>query len=103
VYTYPWKVFRILSFLHRPTALDLFFWRPAKRHQYYRREPAGGNKVFFPRVILPLSAVLSGLLDLGISFVMFIVLMVYYRIHFAWTILRMLVFLSLAVAAQSWA
>ena len=54
-------------------------------------------------MILPLSAVLSGLLDLGISFVMFIVLMVYYRIHFAWTILRMLVFLSLAVAAQSWA
>jgi len=56
------------------------------------------TKVFFPRVILPLSAVLSGLLDLGISFLMFIVLMLYYRIHFAWTILLLPGFLLLAVA-----
>src|ERR1700682_4683807 len=56
------------------------------------------TKVFFPRVILPLSAVLSGLLDLGISFLMFIVLMLYYRIHFAWTILLLPLFLLLAVA-----
>ena len=56
------------------------------------------TKVFFPRVILPLSAVLSGLLDLGISFLMFIVLMLYYRIPFAWTILLLPGFLLLAVA-----
>jgi lipopolysaccharide transport system permease protein len=56
------------------------------------------TKVYFPRVILPLSAVLSGLLDLGISFLMFIVLMLYYRIHFAWTILLLPGFLLLAVA-----
>ena len=56
------------------------------------------TKVFFPRLILPLSAVLSGLLDLGISFLMFIVLMLYYRIPFAWTILLLPGFLLLAVA-----
>jgi lipopolysaccharide transport system permease protein len=56
------------------------------------------TKVYFPRLILPLSAVLSGLLDLGISFTMFIVLMLYYRIHFAWVILLLPGFLLLAVA-----
>src|ERR1700676_3492043 len=39
------------------------------------------TKVYFPRMILPLSAVLSGLLDLGISFLMFIVRTLYSRIH----------------------
>jgi len=56
------------------------------------------TKVFFPRIILPLSAVLSGLLDLGISFLMFIVLMFYYRIDFAWTVLLLPCFVLLAVA-----
>lgn len=56
------------------------------------------TKVYFPRLILPLSAVLSGLFDFGISFLMFIVLMLYYRIHFAWTILLLPGFLLLAVA-----
>jgi len=55
------------------------------------------TKVYFPRLVLPLSAVLSGLLDLGISFTMFIVLMLYYRIHFAWAILLLPGFLLLAV------
>ena len=56
------------------------------------------TKVYFPRLVLPLSAVLSGLLDLGISFTIFVVLMLYYRIHFAWTILLLPGFLLLAVA-----
>ncbi|MGH9681654.1 MAG: ABC transporter permease [Candidatus Acidiferrales bacterium] len=38
------------------------------------------TKVYFPRVILPISSVLSGLLDLAISFGVFAVLMAYYRI-----------------------
>jgi lipopolysaccharide transport system permease protein len=55
------------------------------------------TKVFFPRLVLPFSAVLSGLLDLGISFLMFLVLMLYYRIHLKWTILLLPSFLLLAV------
>src|SRR5215475_13433583 len=39
------------------------------------------TKVYFPRLILPLSSVVSGLIDFGVSFLMFVVLMVYYRIH----------------------
>ena len=38
------------------------------------------TKVYFPRLALPLSAVLSGLVDFGVSFLMFVVLMIYYRI-----------------------
>jgi lipopolysaccharide transport system permease protein len=38
------------------------------------------TKVYFPRVLLPLSAVLAGLLDFAISFVVFLALMAYYRI-----------------------
>ena len=39
------------------------------------------TKVYFPRLALPLSSVLSGLVDFGISFLMFIAMMFYYRIH----------------------
>lgn len=39
------------------------------------------TKVYFPRVVLPISAVVSGLIDFGIAFAMLIALMIYYRIH----------------------
>jgi lipopolysaccharide transport system permease protein len=38
------------------------------------------TKIYFPRVVLPIAAVLSGLLDFAISFVVFLAIMVYYRI-----------------------
>lgn len=37
------------------------------------------TKVFFPRMILPTAATLAGLVDLGISLVILIIFMVYYR------------------------
>src|SRR6202140_3128454 len=36
------------------------------------------TKIYFPRVVLPIAAVLSGLLDFAISFAVFLVMMVYY-------------------------
>ena len=42
------------------------------------------TKVYFPRLALPLSAVLSGLVDFGVSFLMFVVLMIYYQIQPDW-------------------
>jgi lipopolysaccharide transport system permease protein len=39
------------------------------------------TKVYFPRLALPLASVLSGLVDFGVSFVMFVVLMIYYGIR----------------------
>jgi lipopolysaccharide transport system permease protein len=38
------------------------------------------TKIYFPRVVLPIAAVLSGLLDFAISFAVFLGMMVYYRI-----------------------
>ena len=39
------------------------------------------TKVYFPRLALPLSSVLSGLVDFGISFLMFVAMMIYYHIR----------------------
>jgi lipopolysaccharide transport system permease protein len=55
------------------------------------------TKVYFPRLTLPLSSVLSGLVDFGISFVMFLVLMVYYGIRPTAAVLWLPAFLLLAV------
>jgi lipopolysaccharide transport system permease protein len=38
------------------------------------------TKVYFPRLALPLASILSGLVDFAVSFAMFLVLMIYYRI-----------------------
>jgi lipopolysaccharide transport system permease protein len=55
------------------------------------------TKVYFPRLSLPLSSVCSGLVDFGISFLMFVVLMIYYGIRPGVAILWLPVFLLLAV------
>jgi lipopolysaccharide transport system permease protein len=55
------------------------------------------TKVYFPRLILPISGTVSGLVDFGVSFLMFIAIMIYYRIHPGWVILMLPVFLLLAV------
>jgi lipopolysaccharide transport system permease protein len=55
------------------------------------------TKVYFPRLALPLSAVLSGLVDFGVSFGMFLVLMVYYGIRPGAAVLWLPVFLLLAI------
>lgn len=39
------------------------------------------TKVYFPRLILPLASVLSGLVDFGISFLFLVGMMVYYRVE----------------------
>ncbi len=55
------------------------------------------TKVYFPRLILPLSSVLSGLVDFGISFLMFFVLMIYYGVRPAITVIWLPAFLLLAM------
>jgi lipopolysaccharide transport system permease protein len=55
------------------------------------------TKVYFPRLALPLSAVLSGLADFGVSFVMFLVLMAYYGIRPGTSVLWLPLFFMLAV------
>ena len=55
------------------------------------------TKVYFPRLVLPLAAVASGLVDFAISFMMFLVIMAYYRIAPGPAILLFPCFLLLAV------
>jgi len=56
------------------------------------------TKVFFPRLILPFSAVLSGLVDFAIGFVVLLIFTVSYGIRMTGTALLLPVFLLLAVA-----
>jgi homopolymeric O-antigen transport system permease protein len=55
------------------------------------------TKIYFPRVVLPISAVLGGLLDFAISFGVLLVLMAYYRIAPTPAVLWLPVFLLLAI------
>jgi lipopolysaccharide transport system permease protein len=55
------------------------------------------TKVYFPRLVLPLSAVLSGLVDFAISFVMFLGIMLFYGIRLTAAALLLPGFLLLAM------
>jgi lipopolysaccharide transport system permease protein len=54
------------------------------------------TKVYFPRLVIPISAVLAGLVDLGISFLVLIVLMAGYGIAPTWHVVFLPVFVLLA-------
>lgn len=56
------------------------------------------TKVYFPRIILPLAAVLSGLVDWGIAFVLLIGMMMYYGLAPTATVLWLPFLLLLTVA-----
>lgn len=55
------------------------------------------TKVYFPRLVIPISAVAAGLVDFVISFVVLLGLMFYYRITPTWMILTIPLFVLLAV------
>lgn len=56
------------------------------------------TKVYFPRIILPVASVLSGLVDFGIAFVILLGMMLFYGIMPTASIFSVLLFLLLAVA-----
>ncbi len=53
------------------------------------------TKIYFPRLVLPISSVLAGLVDFAIAFVILIFLMFYYGVTPAWNILWTLPFFLL--------
>ncbi|GER78253.1 MAG: ABC transporter permease [Anaerolineales bacterium] len=58
------------------------------------------TKIYFPRLILPMSAVLAGLVDFAIAFVILVALMAYYHVTPAWNLVWTLpLFLLLALVA----
>jgi lipopolysaccharide transport system permease protein len=55
------------------------------------------TKVYFPRLVIPISGVLSGLVDFGIAFLVLIGLMVYYQVSPTWAVTLLPGFLLLAM------
>ncbi len=55
------------------------------------------TKVYFPRLIIPLSGVISTLVDFGIGFLVLVGLMIGYRVPLTWNVLWLPVFLLLAI------
>ncbi|MEM7354453.1 MAG: ABC transporter permease [Acidobacteriota bacterium] len=56
------------------------------------------KKIFFPRLVIPISAVLGGLVDFCLAFVVMMGMMVYYGITPTWGIVYLPFFLLLALA-----
>lgn len=56
------------------------------------------TKVYFPRELFPLSAVLVSLVDFGVAFLVLVALMVYYHIGVTWTALLLPVVLVVQIA-----
>ncbi len=59
------------------------------------------SKVFFPRLLVPLSTVISVLIDFAVAFVMFIVLLFIFRVNPGWPILLMPIWLAITVLFSS--
>jgi len=55
------------------------------------------TKVYFPRLILPLSAVISPLLDFGFGFSILLVMLIHYRVHPTLALLALPLFLALVI------
>jgi len=64
------------------------------------------TKVYFPRLALPLAAVLAGLVDFAVSFVVLLLLMLYYGVAptaaIVWLPLLVLLALTTAIAVSLW-
>lgn len=56
------------------------------------------SKVYFPRLIVPLSNILSSLVDLGISFVILFGMLIFYDIRPTWGIIFLPIYLLLAAS-----
>ena len=55
------------------------------------------KKVYFPRLAIPLSTVLAGVVDFSISFLVLLAMMIYFQVSFSWKILWIPAFLLLSV------
>jgi lipopolysaccharide transport system permease protein len=55
------------------------------------------TKVYFPRLVLPLSSIIAGLVDFAIAFVVLLGMMVFYKTPLRWEMLTLPLFLILAL------
>jgi homopolymeric O-antigen transport system permease protein len=54
------------------------------------------KKIYFPRLVIPVSTILAGLVDFAAAFIVLVVMMVYYRVHVSATLMFLPLFLALA-------
>ncbi len=57
------------------------------------------TKIYFPRLIIPFSAVAAGLVDFGFSFIVLLALMVVYQVPLTWNLVWLPAFILLALVA----
>jgi lipopolysaccharide transport system permease protein len=57
------------------------------------------TKVYFPRLIVPISSVLSGLMDFGVALLLLFAMMAWYGVAPGWAVVTVPLFVLLAVAA----
>ncbi len=55
------------------------------------------SKVYFPRLIIPLSSVLAGLVDFGVAFAILLILMAYYQVVLTLKVLFLPLFILMAL------
>ena len=55
------------------------------------------TKIYFPRLVIPLSSVLSGLLDFAISLLLLFVMMFFFQVPLTWRVLTLPLFVILAI------
>ena len=55
------------------------------------------TKVYFPRLVIPISSVLAGVIDFLIAFVVLIGMMIFYQVPLTWRVLTLPLFVLLAV------
>jgi lipopolysaccharide transport system permease protein len=55
------------------------------------------SKVYFPRLAMPISAVLAGLIDFGIALLLIVGMMTYYNVSPTWSVLQFVPFLMLGI------
>ena len=58
------------------------------------------TKVYFPRLVVPLSSVFGGLVDFAIAFVILLAMMVFYGVSFSFNMLMLLPFILLVLVAS---
>lgn len=55
------------------------------------------TKVYFPRMILPISSIITSAVDFAISFALYLALMLFYGVAFQWQILLLPLFMAMAL------
>lgn len=58
------------------------------------------SKVYFPRILLPASTVLSGLLDFVLTFLLLVVMLVFFHMTLSWRVLFIPIFLCLTLTTS---